>query len=54
MDAPPVEIHIELARELAKSAKERTELEKAMKDNQSRNEKIKTKLHELNVMQPTG
>ncbi|AXL22271.1 type II CRISPR RNA-guided endonuclease Cas9 [Megasphaera stantonii] len=51
---PPVEIHIELARELAKSAKERTVLEKAMKDNQSRNEKIKTKLHELNVMQPTG
>ena len=51
---PPVEIHIELARELAKSAKERTELEKAMKDNQSRNEKIKTKLHALNVMQPTG
>lgn len=51
---PPVEIHIELARELAKSAKERTELEKAMKDNQSRNEEIKTKLHELNVMQPTG
>ena len=51
---PPVEIHIELARELAKNAKERTELEKAMKDNQSRNEEIKTKLHELNVMQPTG
>ena len=51
----PVEIHIELARELAKSSKERIDIENAVKNNQARNEKIKERLvREFNVLQPTG
>lgn len=51
---PPVEVHIELARELAKSFKERKAIEDSIKDNQKNNEKVKERLKELNVVQPKG
>lgn len=52
---PPVEIHIEMARELAKSFDERQKLTKSMEENQSHNERIKERLQkEFNVPYPSG
>lgn len=51
----PVEVHIELARELARSFKDRAAMDDRMKENYAKNEKIKEYLSkELHVMSPTG
>lgn len=51
----PVEIHIELARELAKSYADRDKMKKSMNDNQVRNEKIRARLiKEFGILQPKG
>lgn len=51
----PVEVHIELARELARNFEDRRTMQKSMEDNQKRNEEIKERLvKEYNVLQPTG
>lgn len=51
----PVEVHVELAREMGRTKADRDKLNKSMKDNQARNELIKKKLMETyNVYQPTG
>lgn len=52
---PPVEIHIEMARELAKSFDERQKMTKSIEENQSHNERIKERLQkEFNVPYPSG
>lgn len=52
---PPVEIHIEMARELAKSFDERQKMTKSIEENQSYNERIKERLKkEFNVPYPSG
>ena len=52
---PPVEIHIEMARELAKSFEERQKMTKSIEENQSHNERIKERLQkEFNVPYPSG
>lgn len=43
----PVYLNIELAREMAKDFRERREIEKSQKENESKNEAIKKKLQEL-------
>lgn len=51
----PVEIHIELARELGRNYRDRKNMEESMKENQKENERIKNRLvQEFHVMQPTG
>lgn len=51
----PVEVHIELARELARSFKDRAAMDDRMKENYAKNEAIKEYLSkELHVMSPTG
>ena len=51
----PVEVHIELARELARSFKDRKVMDDQMKGNNARNEKIKKTLsEEFGVLSPTG
>ena len=52
---PPVEIHIEMARELAKSFDELQKITKSIEENQSHNERIKERLQkEFNVPYPSG
>ena len=52
---PPVEIHVEMARELARSFDERQKMTKSMEDNKSRNERIKERLKtEFHVPYPSG
>ncbi len=43
----PVNIHLELAREMSKNFQQRNDLDKAMKDNNAENERLMKKLHEL-------
>ncbi len=51
----PVEVHIELARELARSFKDRAAMDHRMKENYAKNEKIKERLSkEFHIMNPTG
>lgn len=50
----PQSVHVELAREVAKSFKEREKDEKWIKNNQSENERIKKQLEEWGVISPTG
>jgi CRISPR-associated endonuclease Csn1 len=51
----PVEIHVELARDLARSYADRDKMRKGMEDNQEKNERIRQRLiKEFNVLQPTG
>ena len=51
----PVEVHVELAREMGKTKKERDKLNKSMKENQARNERIKEELkNTYKLIQPTG
>ncbi len=54
-DCAPVEVHIELARDMARSYADRQKMKKSMDDNQAQNEKIKEYLkREHNILQPTG
>lgn len=51
----PVEVHIELARELARSFKDRAAMDHRMKENYAKNEKIKERLSkEFHIMNPRG
>lgn len=51
----PVEVHIELARDMARSYADRQKMKKSMDDNQAQNEKIKEYLkREHRILQPTG
>lgn len=51
----PVEVHIELARDLARNKKDRDAMDASMKNNQKKNEEIEERLiHEYNVVQPRG
>lgn len=51
----PVEVHIELARELARSFRDRKKMEKGMQENQAKNEKIRQRLiSEFGVLRPKG
>lgn len=50
----PYEIHIELARELKKNAKERAELSKVMAENKKENDRISAILRELNWGNPNS
>lgn len=51
----PVEVHIELAREMGHTFDDRTKMRKSMEDNKARNEQIKKKLRETyGVLSPTG
>lgn len=43
----PVNIHLELAREMSKNFQQRNDLDKAMKDNNAENERLMKDLHEL-------
>lgn len=43
----PVNIHLELAREMSKNHKQRQDLADAMKENQTKNEKLMEELHDL-------
>jgi len=51
-DIPPVYINIELAREMARTHKQRGEMEKAMEDNQRRNEQLKNEIKEAAIFEP--
>lgn len=51
----PTFVNIEIARELAKSFKERNKIEKEQKDNQAKNEKLMERLrNEFHLLKPTG
>lgn len=50
----PSQIKIECATELAKNSKDRRKIEKQQKENAEYNEKIKIKLEELGITNPTG
>jgi CRISPR-associated endonuclease Csn1 len=50
----PVEVHIELAREMARSYQDRQKMKKEMDDHQERNEAIKKELQELGLRNPKG
>lgn len=51
----PVEVHIELARELARSFNDRAAMDHRMKENYAKNEKIKERLSkEFHIMNPRG
>ena len=51
----PVEVHIELARELARNFRDRKKIEKGMQENQAKNEKIRQRLiSEFGVLRPKG
>lgn len=51
----PVEVHIEMAREMSKNFKERNEIQKIMDNNRAANEKIKDILSkEYGIYSPTG
>lgn len=50
----PVEVHVELAREMGKTKKDRDKLNNSMKENQARNERIKEELKNTYNIQPTG
>lgn len=50
----PYQIKIECATELAKNFQDRHKIEKQQKENADYNEKIKTKLEELGISNPTG
>lgn len=50
----PVEIHVELARDMARNYADRQKMQRNMEDNQSKNEKIRAQLKEYGVLQPTG
>lgn len=43
----PVSIHLELAREMNKNFQQRSEMDKAMRDNSAENERLMKELHEL-------
>ena len=43
----PVSIHLELAREMNKNFQQRSELDKAMRDNSAENERLMKELNEL-------
>lgn len=52
---PPVEIHIEMARELAKNFDDRRKMTKSMEENQSKNERIKERLKtDFGIAYPNG
>jgi len=51
-EVPPVYINIELAREMARTHKERDKMEKAMEDNQRRNEQLKNEIKEATTFEP--
>ena len=51
----PVEVHVELAREMARSKKDRDKINSIMKDNQAANDRIRGILkNEFNINNPTG
>lgn len=50
----PVEIHIELAREMARSKKDRDAMTTSMEKNKAANEKIKKELMEKGLLSPKG
>ena len=50
----PVEIHVELAREMARSFSDRRQMEKQMNDNRSANEQVRKELIENGLQQPNG
>lgn len=50
----PVEIHVELAREMARNFQDRKQLEKLMEDNRRANETVKQELIENGLLQPSG
>ncbi|MCL2189874.1 MAG: type II CRISPR RNA-guided endonuclease Cas9 [Defluviitaleaceae bacterium] len=54
MDASPVYINIELAREMAKNFDERKKLDKSMTENNARNERIKKQIQEYGNTNPIG
>lgn len=52
---PPAFVHVELTREMAKNAKERTKIEKMIRENSDRNDKIRSKLlNEFGLQNPKG
>lgn len=50
----PVEIHVELAREMARNFNDRRQMEKQMNDNRSANERVRKELIENGLLQPNG
>ena len=50
----PVEVHIELAREMARSHQDRDKMKKDIENNRARNEAIKKELQELGLRNPKG
>lgn len=50
----PVEVHIELAREMARSRQDRDKMKKDIENNRARNEAIKKELQELGLQNPKG
>ena len=50
----PVEVHIELAREMARTKNDRIKMKKQMDDNHSLNEKLRNELIENGLLQPSG
>ncbi|MDR2569206.1 MAG: type II CRISPR RNA-guided endonuclease Cas9, partial [Oscillospiraceae bacterium] len=54
MGTSPVYINIELAREMSKNFDERMKIDKDMRENQAKNERIRDKIKEYGINNPTG